>query len=72
MDKKNWALLLGGFLFGSVGLKALASDTAKKVYVKAVAGGMRAKASYEDIVEQAKAEVADIVAAAKFVNTAEE
>lgn len=71
MDKKNWCLLLGGFLFGSVGLRALASEQAKKVYVKAVAGGLRAKASYEDIVERAKAEADDIVAEAKFVNTTE-
>ena len=66
MDRKHIGLFVGGFLCGTLGLKALASEQAKKVYVKVVASGLRAKASYEDIVEQAKAEVDDIVAEAKY------
>ena len=66
MDKKHIGLFAGGVLFGTLGLKALASETAKKAYVQAVTCGLRAKASYEDIVEQAKAQVDDIVAEAQY------
>lgn len=63
--KKKSGLLVGaGFLLGTVGVKALTSPTAKKCYVQGVAQGLRAKASYESIVEQAKAEVDDIVTGA--------
>ena len=64
---KNVGLVAGGFLLGTVGVKALTSPTAKKCYVQGVAAGMRAKAAYEDIVEQAKAEVDDIVAEASYL-----
>ena len=61
--RKKSGLLVGmGFLLGTVGVKALTSSTAKKCYVRGVAQGLRAKATYENIVEQAKAEVDDIVA----------
>ena len=66
--KKHDALLVGGgVLLGTLGVKALTSKPAKKLYVQAVAGGLRAKASYEDIVEQAKAQVDDIVAEATYL-----
>ena len=72
MFSKTHALLVGaGFLAGTVGVKALTSETAKQCYVKGVAAGLRAKQSYEDIVEQAKAEVDDIVAEANYLNGAE-
>ena len=62
-------LLVGaGFLLGTVGVKALTSTTAKKCYVQGVAQGLRAKATYENIVEQAKAEVDDIVAEATYIS----
>ena len=65
--KKKSGLLVGaGFLLGTVGVKALTSTTAKKCYVQGVAQGLRAKATYENIVEQAKAEVDDIVAEAIY------
>ena len=60
-----WAGL--GFLIGTVGLKAATSDTAKKGYVHAMAQGMKAKAGYEDIVEQAKAEFDDMKAEAEYI-----
>lgn len=66
MFNKHIGLFAGGFLFGTLGLKALSSNAAKKVYVQGVASALRAKASYEDIVEQAKAQVDDIVAEAKY------
>lgn len=70
-EKKGF-LLGAGFLLGSVGLKALTSQQAKKCYVQGVAQGLRAKAAYENIVEQAKAEVDDIVAEANYITMGEE
>lgn len=65
--KRNGLLVGAGFLLGTVGIKALTSPTAKKCYVQGVAQGLRAKSCYEDIVEQAKAQVDDIVAEASFI-----
>jgi len=56
-----------GFLIGTVGLKAATSQTAKKGYVHAMAQGMKAKAEYNNIVEQAKAEFDDMKAEAEFI-----
>ena len=56
-----------GFLIGTVGLKAATSKTAKKGYVHAMAQGMKAKADYESIVEQAKAELDDMKAEAEYI-----
>ena len=68
-DSRRSGLLVGaGFLLGTVGVKALTSTTAKKCYVQGVAQGLRAKATYENIVEQAKAEVDDIVAEATYIS----
>ena len=69
--KTRNALLLGaGFLMGTVGIKALTSPRAKRVYVQGVAKGLQAKAAYQDVVEQAKAQVDDIVAEASYINEA--
>ena len=72
MDKKDWGLLAGGFLAGTLGIKILTSQPARDLYVQGVAAGMRAKASYQDIVEEAKAQVDDIVAEATYVNAVDE
>ena len=66
--KRSGWLVGAGFLLGTLGVKALTSTTAKKCYVQGVATGLRAKAAYEGIVEQAKAEVDDIVAEASYLN----
>lgn len=72
MFSKTHALLVGaGFLAGTLGLKAVTSDAAKRLAVQGVAAGMRVKAGYEDVVEQAKAQVDDIVAEAAYLNSAE-
>lgn len=64
----KYALFTGlGFLVGTVGVKAATSETARKGYVHAMAQGMKAKAGYEDIVEQAKAEYDDMKAEASFI-----
>lgn len=62
------ALFTGlGFLIGTIGIKAATSQTAKKGYVHAMAQGMKAKADYESIVEQAKAEFDDMKAEAQYI-----
>ena len=62
------ALFTGlGFLIGTIGIKAATSQTAKKGYVHAMAQGMKAKAGYEGIVEQAKAEFDDMKAEAEYI-----
>lgn len=74
MDSKaRGGLLVGaGFLLGTIGVKALTSDAAKKCYVQGVAKGLQAKSCYENIVEQAKIEVDDIVAEANYINLSQE
>lgn len=67
-NKTKNALFTGlGFLIGTVGIKAATSQTARKGYVHAMAQGMRAKAEYENIVEQAKAEYDDMKAEASYL-----
>ena len=66
--KRDGWMLAGGFALGTLGLKALSSSTAKKCYVQGVAEGLQAKAAYQDVVEQAKAQVDDIVAEASYIN----
>ena len=65
--KGTHGLLLGaGVLIGSVGAKVLTSDGAKRVYVEAVAAGLRAKQACEDTVERAQMD--DIIAEATYLN----
>ena len=71
LDSKR-LIFAGGFLAGTVGVKALQTEPVRRVAVQAVAAGMRAKASYDDIVEQARAEVEDVVAEAAYVNAVED
>ena len=66
--KRDGWMLAGGFALGTLGLKALSSSAAKKCYVQGVAKGLQAKAAYQDVVEQAKAQVDDIVAEASYIN----
>lgn len=67
------ALFTGlGFLIGTVGLRIATSETARRGYVHAMAQGMKAKAEYEDIVEQAKAEYDDIKAEASYIAAGEQ
>ena len=69
----NHGLLVGaGFLLGTVGVKALKSETARKVYVKTIAQGLRVKEEAETIVDEAKAEFDDILAEAGYQNAVDE
>lgn len=65
----NALLVGGGFLLGTAGVKALTSESAKKCYVQGIACGIRAKNTYQDMVEQAKAEVDDMVAEATYISS---
>ncbi|MDR1088135.1 MAG: DUF6110 family protein [Coriobacteriales bacterium] len=68
-NARNGLLIGAGFLLGTVGIKALTSKPAKQLYVQGVAKGLQAKTCYEDIVEEARAQVADIVSEASYLNT---
>lgn len=69
----NPGLLVGaGFLLGSVGVKALTSKQAKKVYVKGIVQGMRAKEDVETMVDEARAEFDDLLAEAGYVKKSED
>ena len=65
----NTLLVGGGFLLGTAGIKALTSAPAKKAYVHGIACGLRAKNCYQAMVEQAKAEVDDLVAEATYLTS---
>lgn len=66
------ACFAGGALFGSVGLKLLTSRDAKKVYTHLAAAGLRAQKSVMETVTAVQEEAADILAAAKDINTGRE
>lgn len=65
----NALLIGGGFLLGTAGVKAVTSAPAKRAYVQGIACGIRAKNCYQDMVEQAKAEVDDMVAEATYLTS---
>ena len=64
------ACFAGGALFGSLGLKLLASNDAKKAYVHAAAAGLRMKDSVMETVTSVQENAADILASAKELNEA--
>ena len=65
---KNLALCAGGILFGSAGVKLLASKDAKKVYTHAAAAALRMKDSVMQTVTCVQENAADILASAKDIN----
>ena len=62
---KHLALFVGGTLFGSAGLKLLASDDAKKVYTHTTAAALRVKECAMTTVNKVQENAGDILAAAK-------
>ena len=62
------ACFVGGALFGSFGVKLLASKDAKNVYVHATAAGLRMKDSVMETVINVQENAADILASAKDLN----
>ncbi|MDR1082801.1 MAG: DUF6110 family protein [Coriobacteriales bacterium] len=69
---KEIGLVLAGFVLGTAGIKALTSGPAKKLCVQAVSKGLQVKAAGQDIIEQAKSNVDDIVAEATYLNEQED
>ena len=61
-------LFAGGVLFGSAGLKLLASKDAKKVYTHTLAAALRVKESAMGTVTAVQENAADILAAADDIN----
>ena len=61
-------LFAAGFLFGTVGIKVLASREAKKVYTHATALALRAKENVMTTVTTMRENADDILADAKAIN----
>ena len=62
------ACFVGGALFGSVGVKLLASKDAKKAYTHITAAGLRMKDSVMETVTSVQENAADILASARDIN----
>ncbi|MFQ7393329.1 MAG: DUF6110 family protein [Collinsella aerofaciens] len=67
----NTLLVGGGCLLGTAGIKLLTSAPVKYACVQGIACGMRVKNCYQDMVEQAKANVDDMVAEAAYITQSE-
>ena len=68
VDWKKIALFAGGTLFGTAGIKILASDDAKKVYTNCTAAALRAKDCVMKTVTTVQENAEDILADAKQIN----
>ena len=67
---KNVVCFALGTLFGTLGIKALTSQDAKKAYVHVTAAGLRAKDSIMESITTVQENVGDIIADAKDLNEA--
>ncbi|MDR0514035.1 MAG: DUF6110 family protein [Coriobacteriaceae bacterium] len=72
MNNKNIGLVAAGFLLGTVGVKALTSKPAKKLYVQGISKTLQVKSAGLDIIEQAKSNLDDLVAEASYLNVKED
>ncbi len=69
----NHGILVGaGFLLGTLGIKALKSEPAHKAAVATTAQVLKLKEGAETIVDEAKAEIDDILAEAGYEKAEEE
>lgn len=68
VDWKKIALFAGGTLFGTAGVKILASDDAKKVYTQCIAAVLRAKDCVMKTVTTVQENAGDIYEDAKTIN----
>lgn len=69
--KLGWnklGVFIGGVIFGSIGLKALSSKDAKKVYTHLTAAALRAKDYTMKRTEEIKENMEDIYEDAKDIN----
>ena len=65
---KKIRLFLGGVLFGTAGVKVLASTDAKKFYINCLAAGLRAKDCVMTTATNIQENAEDILAEAKDIN----
>lgn len=65
---KKLGIFAGGILFGTAGVKILASKDAKKFYINCLAAGMRAKDCVMTTATNIQENADDIVAEAKEIN----
>ena len=65
---KMIGLFLGGVLFGTAGVKVLASTDAKKFYINCLAAGLRAKDCVMTTATNIQENAEDILAEAKEIN----
>ena len=71
LTKINWkkvGLFASGTLFGTAGIKALASDDAKKLYTNCTAAVLRAKETVINTVTTVQENAVDIYEGAKQIN----
>ena len=71
LTKINWkkvGLFASGTLFGTAGIKALASDDAKKLYTNCTAAVLRAKETVINTVTTVQENAEDIYEGAKQIN----
>lgn len=68
MKLGKWGLFLGGVLFGTAGIKILASKDAKKAYTHATAAVLRAKDCVMEVATNVKENCGDIYNDAKQIN----
>lgn len=65
---KKAGIFAGGVLFGTAGLKVLASKDAKKFYINCLAAGLRAKDCVMTTATSIQENAEDILAEAKEIN----
>lgn len=68
IDWKKAAIFAGGVLFGTAGVKVLASKDAKKVYTNCTAAVLRAKESVLETTTKVQENAEDILAEAEAIN----
>ena len=68
MNMTKWATFVGGVLFGTAGIKLLASQDAKKVYTQTTAAVLRAKDCVMATADTIRENVEDVLTDAKAIN----
>ena len=68
INRKKVGLFASGTLFGTAGIKALASDDAKKLYTNCTAAVLRAKETVMNTVTTVQENAEDIYEGAKQIN----
>lgn len=67
-DAKKTGIFAGGVLFGTAGIKILASDDAKKFYANCTSAVLRAKSCVMKVVTSVQENAEDIYAEAQQIN----